>query len=150
MEKVFEDYFSELQADMVALALEYVNKQAEKIYIYCACENNGLAFDVFYKLKDGFFRKHKLNGNLGNSSYDVSIDRQRALIKYGIEDLKSIYDLCIKDKRKMPTEMKLIYDVNNNSLEANYSYEIIYSNNKNLLPDHIFNQWFEEVSQQEA
>lgn len=38
MKKVFEDYFSEIQADMVAICLEYVEKRAERIYIYCSCE----------------------------------------------------------------------------------------------------------------
>ncbi|EQB36670.1 hypothetical protein M948_16695 [Virgibacillus sp. CM-4] len=35
MSKVFEDYFSELQADMVGICLEYVENEAEDIYIYC-------------------------------------------------------------------------------------------------------------------
>ena len=35
MGKVFEDYFSELQTDMVEICLEYVEDRAEKIYIYC-------------------------------------------------------------------------------------------------------------------
>ena len=39
MEKMFEDYFSEIQADMVSICLEYVEKRAEKIYIYCSFEN---------------------------------------------------------------------------------------------------------------
>lgn len=33
MEKIFEDYFSELQADMVSICLEYVEDRAEKVYI---------------------------------------------------------------------------------------------------------------------
>lgn len=33
MSKVFEDYFSELQADMVSICLEYVDNMAEK-YIF--------------------------------------------------------------------------------------------------------------------
>ena len=31
--KVFEDYFSELQSDMVSICLEYVDNEAEEIYI---------------------------------------------------------------------------------------------------------------------
>ena len=31
----FEDKFMEVQASMVALAMEYVQNQAEKVYIYC-------------------------------------------------------------------------------------------------------------------
>lgn len=37
MKKVFEDYFSEIQADMVAICLEYVEKeQREFIFIVLA------------------------------------------------------------------------------------------------------------------
>ena len=34
MAKIFEDYFTDLQADMVSICLEYSEKRVEKIYIY--------------------------------------------------------------------------------------------------------------------
>ena len=34
MAKIFEDEFMEAQADMVSICLEYVEDDAEKIYIY--------------------------------------------------------------------------------------------------------------------
>lgn len=36
MTKIFEDFFSEYQADMVSICLEYVNEKADTVYIYCA------------------------------------------------------------------------------------------------------------------
>jgi len=33
MGKVFEDYFSELQADMISICLEYAEEKVDKIYI---------------------------------------------------------------------------------------------------------------------
>ena len=36
MTKIFEDFFSEYQADMVSIGLEYVNEKADTVYIYCA------------------------------------------------------------------------------------------------------------------
>ena len=33
MSKGFEDYFSELQADMISICLEYVEKEHKNIYI---------------------------------------------------------------------------------------------------------------------
>lgn len=35
MEKTFEDYFSEIQSDMVDICLEYVQDRADEVYIYC-------------------------------------------------------------------------------------------------------------------
>lgn len=49
MTKTFEDYLSELQTDMVAICLEYVENQADAIYIYCSYEPDMYSFDVFYK-----------------------------------------------------------------------------------------------------
>ena len=36
---IFEDKFMEIQIDMVSLAMEYVQNQAEKVYIYCISED---------------------------------------------------------------------------------------------------------------
>lgn len=47
MTKVFEDYFSELQADMVSICLEYVNNKADMIYIYASNEYGQFSTDVF-------------------------------------------------------------------------------------------------------
>ena len=46
----FEDKFMEVQASMISLAMEYVQNQAEKVYIYCISEEALLSFDVFYKI----------------------------------------------------------------------------------------------------
>ena len=40
----------EVQASMISLAMEYVQNQAEKVYIYCISEEALLSFDVFYKI----------------------------------------------------------------------------------------------------
>lgn len=45
----------------------------------------------------------------------------------------------------MPTEIKLHYNVKQNSLKGKYRYDLVYSNDEELLPDDIFNFWFEEV-----
>ena len=35
---VFEDKFMEVQASMISLAMEYVQNQAEKVYIYAIAD----------------------------------------------------------------------------------------------------------------
>ena len=40
----------EVQASMISLAMEYVQNQVEKVYIYCISEEALLSFDVFYKI----------------------------------------------------------------------------------------------------
>lgn len=45
----------------------------------------------------------------------------------------------------MPTEIQMHYDVKDNSLKAHYKYELVYSHDNELLPDDIFDSWFDDV-----
>lgn len=150
MTQVFEDYFSELQTDMVSLCLEYVESKADEIFIYCSYEPDAYYFNVFYKIQGAFVLKHQLNeiykgGN--HESYDVSDERQIALQRMGVEDLKEIHKVCKKFEREMPTEMKIHYNVEMNKLDAEYNYDLKYSVDETLLPKDIFKSWFEEMSE---
>lgn len=153
MSKVFEDYFSELQADMVAICLEYVESKAEDIYIYCSYEPEMYVFDVFFKINNQFVYKHNLNDAVNNASklgketliYDTSEQRQEAVLDIGLEDLEKIHEKCKEYGKEMPTEIKLHYDVKQNSLKGKYRYDLVYSNDDELLPDDIFDLWFEKV-----
>ena len=79
MEKVFEDYFTEIQADMVAICMEYVEKRAERIYIYCSFEDGMVSSGFFYKINSKIVKKNELNNAIadGQKRYDVSIPRQK-------------------------------------------------------------------------
>ncbi len=149
--KIFEDYFSELQADMVAICLEYVDNKADDIFIYCSYEPKMYVFDFFFRINGEVVHKHQLNKAVKESDsqlaqvYDVSRDRQKAALRIGNENLKLIHKKCEEYNREMPTEMKLHYDVKRNSLKGKYRYELVYSTDSELLPDDIFDLWFEEV-----
>ncbi|RAJ03223.1 hypothetical protein SAMN05428961_105198 [Paenibacillus sp. OK060] len=143
MGKVFEDYFSELQSDIVSICLEYVDKRADVIYICCYHELGEYGMDVFYKINDVFVEKHKVNEIY--SEIDVSEERQYAVLRIGNEDLLKIINLFEKYNREMPTEMKLTYDVIKNKLEATYSYDLKFTNLSKSASE-VFDEWFEEVS----
>jgi len=149
MTKVFEDYFSELQADMVSICLEYVNNKADKIYIYASNEFGQFSSDVFFKIHDDVVEKHKLNHAVENGDrqpvYNTSKERQVAVLNICNDNLRKIKDLCQKYNREMPTEMKLIYDVSRNHLEAQYSYEVKYTHDPVKTAGHLFDEWFEEM-----
>ena len=144
MEKIFEDYFSELQADMVSICLEYVEDRAEKVYIYCSFENNILSSGFFYKVNGQVVKKNRLNDviNGNEEEYDVSVDRQRATIAIINDDIKSLVTLCQKYKKKMPTQIKLTYDVLKNRLNADYCYETVFSNDKDKTAYDILEEWY--------
>ncbi|MCG1021435.1 DUF600 domain-containing protein [Sutcliffiella horikoshii] len=149
--EVFEDYFSGLQADMVAICLEYVANKADDIFIYCSYEPQMYVIDFFYKINGEVVHKHQLNkavkgvDSQNNQIYDVSRGRQKTALRIGNEELKLIHKKCKEYKKEMPTEMKLHYNVKQNSLKGEYKYELVYSTESELLPDDIFELWFKEV-----
>lgn len=147
MSKVFEDYFSELQADMVSICLEYVDDRADNIYIYCSCEDTAYATGYFYKINGKMKRKHKVNEELPDC--DVSYDVQEQVLDILTEDLLKIHEVCEKYEHPMPTEMKLVYDVKRNSLTADYRYDYVYSNDPEKVASDIELEWFEEIKAQE-
>jgi hypothetical protein len=145
MEKVFEDYFSELQADMVSICLEYVNKKADVIYIYCYHELGEYGMNVFYKIKDAVVKKHKVNEIF--AEIDVSEEQQTSLLRIGNEDMLQIIQLFKEYNREIPTQMKLIYDVRAGKLEASYSYDLQFTN-LSKSANQVFNEWYKELSKQ--
>lgn len=145
MGKVFEDYFSELQTDMISICLEYAEDRAEKIYIYCSYENGMISGDFFYKINGKVVHNNKLNDALvdGEKPYDVSIDRQKGAIDIITDDILSLKKLCQEYKRDMPTQIKLIYDVAENKVQADYRYDIVFSNDKKKTSYDILEEWYQ-------
>lgn len=75
----------------------------------------------------------------------MSIERQKSVTKIINEDIKKIMKVCSEFNRPMPTEMRLIYNVIENSLKAEYKYENIYSQNPTKTAYDIANEWFDEI-----
>ncbi|MEG2805647.1 hypothetical protein [Stenotrophomonas sp.] len=46
MSKPFEEYLSEHQADMIRIALEYVDSRADEVFVHAASEEGTSSFDV--------------------------------------------------------------------------------------------------------
>ncbi|WP_416147665.1 DUF600 domain-containing protein [Salipaludibacillus sp. HK11] len=148
MSKIFEDKFSELQADMVSICLEYVENRAEKIFIYCSFEAKVISSDFFYCINGEIIMRHKLNNAIDNTQelqYDTSVERQRGVLSVLNNNIKEMIDLCEEYNREMPSEIKLIYNVVNNSLKADYKYGIVYSNHPDKVANNISMEWFEEM-----
>ena len=48
--KEFEERFSELQADMISICMEYVEDRADKVYVYASREEGIISGSYFYAL----------------------------------------------------------------------------------------------------
>jgi len=145
VKKVFEDYFSEVQADMVSICLEYVEKRAEKIYIYCSFENAMISSGFFYKVNGKIVKKNKLNDVIvdGQRKYDVSITRQKGAINIINNDIKFLISLSQEHQKEMPTQIKLVYDVITNKLKADYSYDNILGDDQGKTANDVLEEWYQ-------
>ncbi|MGX7148394.1 hypothetical protein [Enterococcus ureasiticus] len=150
MTKILEDEFMEWQSDMVDITKEYIENRAEKIYLYGSIENGGYSFNLFFKINNQIVTMDQVNSvlNEGEREYDLSDDRQWAVLRIGTKDLQEIKKVCTKYEQPVPTQFKLYYDVQENSLKAKYQYDPIYSNTDALYSSDIFMSWYEEVKQE--
>lgn len=145
--KNFEQCFSEIHADMISICLEYVENRANKVYVYASCEGGVISSSFFYNINNIYVKRHKLNDAIyeGEDRYDVSTERQFGVLNILNEDVEKIKKLCEEYGRDMPTEFKLIYDITNGKLKAEYKYELVYSNDNVKTSNSIANEWFEEI-----
>ncbi|PGM48139.1 DUF600 domain-containing protein [Bacillus cereus] len=145
--KEFEDKFSELQADMISICMEYVEDRADKVYVYASCEESIISSSFFYLINNKYVKNHKVNEALedGDERYDVSPKRGFMVLRIINEDIKKVKVLCKEYEKDMPTEMKLIYDVKSGKFKAEYKYDLVYTIDDIKTADHIADEWFEEV-----
>ena len=140
---IFEDQLMEIQSDMISLSLEYVENKAEIVYIYVVLEDGLVSFDVFYKIGGFISEKSDVNEYLSEKIND-SDDIQFSLWEYGIEDAEKIEVLFKENSKEVPTEIRLVYDVKNNSLKSNYIYDAMYEKNEDLSVSDVFEAWIQE------
>ena len=148
--KQFEDLYSEIQTDMIDICMEYVEDKAEKIFLYCSCEDNMIEGNVFYKINGKVVMKHKLNeAVMGNQMYDVSISRQKEVIEAINDDIKKLMEVCKEYNQEMPTQIKIIYDIKKNSLNAQAGYKLYFSKSRKKTANDAFEKWFKEICKAE-
>ena len=145
MSKVFEDYLSELQIDMIDICLEYVKDQGDNVYVYCSKENNMYSVGYFYKINGKMKERHKINEELPEC--DVSGNMQKAVMDILMKNWQEIEERCKEFNRPMPTEIRLEYDIKKNKADAQYQYENVYSKHPTKGPADIEMEWFDELSQ---
>lgn len=83
--------------------------------------------------------------NFGNLKYDTTDERQIQIINACLKEFKSIIELFKKDKKEIPTQIKIEFNTKTENLNCKLDYEIHWSNTEDLLPEDIGNIWFEEL-----
>ena len=140
--KNFEDKLSEIQTDMISLALELAEDKIDTAYIYGSYENNSLSFNSFFVQDNKVYPINKLD-QLGIEN--LTKDRMFQYLEIGISDLERLITLFQEDKKQAPTQLKLVYDNVNKKAKAQYSYDLFYSNSDTLTSYDIFMEWYKEI-----
>ena len=87
----------------------------------------------------------KIDYELNEVEIDNIISTVLEFIQPSAKDIEKVKVLCKEYERDMPTEMKLIYDVKSGNFKAEYKYDLVYTNDDIKTADHIADEWFEEV-----
>ena len=117
---IFEDKLSEIQKDMISLALELAEDKIDTAYIYGSYENNSLSFNSFFAKDNKVYTINKLD-RLGIEN--LTTDRMFQYLDIGISDLERLITLFQEDKKQAPTQLKMVYDNVNKKAKAQYSYD---------------------------
>ena len=142
---IFEDKLSEIQKDMISLALELAEDKIDTVYIYGSYENNSLFFNSFFAQDNKVYTINKLD-QLGIEN--LTTDRMFQYLDIGINDLERLITLFQEDKKQAPTQLKLVYDNVNKKAKAQYSYDLFYSNSDTLTSYDIFMEWYKEIKEE--
>ena len=142
---IFEDKLSEIQKDMISLALELAEDKIDTVYIYGSYENNSLFFNSFFAQDNKVYTINKLD-QLGIEN--LTTDRMFQYLEIGISDLERLITLFQEDKKQAPTQLKLVYDNVNKKAKAQYSYDLFYSNSDTLTSYDIFMEWYKEIKEE--
>ena len=73
---------------------------------------------------------------------EISELEQKQIIHSINEKIISLRELCVDNKKQVPTEIKLIYEIQTKHLISDFCYQNLYSDSENLVVQDIFDNWF--------
>ena len=135
----FEDLLADAQSEMIAVSLEYSEGEASEILIFATADGGMFTFDPFFVVNGSVVERHKLSG------VDTSLDRQRALLKYGNAQLIRLAEGSTSFGRPLPTLFTLRFNVSSRSLDAEYSYEPLCEGAPTTTPLSLREDWQREI-----
>ncbi len=137
----FEDEFTDKQTEIIAMCMEAVDGNADKVYAYGSIEKTSRMFNVFY-LVNG--KTQMLN------AFGVPGDRIFQYLRLGMEILEEMKEICERHDRPVPTELRMIYDNKTGEYDGYFQYEPIWTEESDIsiTPNSIFRDWREEIEAQ--
>jgi hypothetical protein len=133
----FKNKFSAVQNDIIQLCLSYAEANVETLFVYLSYEKNEATGDFFFRINENKIKKHKIPG--------ATAEKQKVYLKQINAKILEWVSICKEYKQSMPTEAKIIYNVSDGKLSANYKYDPIRSVSADKSAGNIFDEWFASV-----
>lgn len=134
MKNGFEDKFMELQSDFISLCIEFAPKDISMVYAYCSIEETSRMFNAFFMRNGEIVETHQFGYGF---SYVANF------LKIGTTDIGRIIELCKNYETKVPTEMKMVYNVCTGKYNADYKYDAVCPANSEKSAEDVFYEWIE-------
>ena len=139
MSKQFEDEFMDLQSEFISLCLEVTKKRVDKIYAYVSIEEKSKMFNAFFEV----------NGEIKTlNQLGINNVLMMQFLKLGTGDLDKMKLVCNEYNMRVPTELKMYYDVNSGKYNADYKYEEVCSGKTGISAGEVFMNWINEKKQE--
>lgn len=131
----FEDAFMGAQAECVTHCLDFVDK-IDMIYIFIYQGSEMQMFNAFFKL----------NNTIKTIADLIPPSSLQTFFDIGIQNIENLLNICNQYRHRCPNEIKITYNVQNKSFDAQYSYQDYVVNN-NIDPDEVIVNWIKEEKQ---
>lgn len=139
MSKVFEDEFMELQSGLIALSIEATEGKVDKIFAYCSNEKNNKMFNAFFEVDGELKKLHQLN---------IPDGLIQKFLYIGTQDVVTLDAIGKKYNRRVPTELKLYYDVKSGRFDAKYQYDPVCVAEMGISQVQVYHDWISEVKEE--
>lgn len=145
-DKDFEYNRIEAYSEIAIGSVFYAYPLADKAYIYCADEGRTYYSDCWFEVNGKIVRKDQINEFIeeaDRSIYNTSEERQQGLLKSISDGMYAIQYFYTYYREPVPTEVKVIVDFNEGSLEVEYSYTDVEKREKQ--PAIVCDEWMNEI-----
>ncbi len=136
MNSNFEEKFMEIQTEYIALCLELTESKVDGVYAYASIEKKSTMFNAFFEKSGKVYTINQLN-----------IDSKTAMdfLRIGTMDLEKIKVLCKENDTRIPTEIKMSYNLKTGKFNADYKYDEICSSKTGVSAGEVFMNWYDEI-----
>ena len=140
--KFHEEVFNAV-GDIVHECYNYLSKEEaddlEVIYAIGNLEKNLFQFKPFYQIKNRLLFHTQLNNK---DTYESQIKIQQLGTEFLVE-LEEIFDSF---DQKSPTQIKIQYYSNEEKVEYQFEYNLLWSNTDDIFPNTLEKRYFNEIN----